>query len=314
MVDVSIKWPQKTRDIQNAICDSTRWNWFRFRDDDIVVATFAKTGTTWTQQIVGQLILQGEEGVLVDASPWVDFRPFPLELVLGTVEAQRHRRFLKTHLPVDALLFSPKAKYLYIARDGRDMAWSMYNHHAGFTEQAYALINNIMGRVGPPLEPPKGDVVQYFREWLDGGGLPLGVSFWEHVQGWWNIRHLPNVKLLHFNNLKADLPGQMREIAQFLDIAIDEAKFPTMVEHCMFDYMQQVASKHPLLDMVFQAGGKTFFNKGTNGRWKDLLTDDDLGRYDELVRANLTPDCARWVETGELPATVARSVTAGART
>jgi aryl sulfotransferase len=131
-----------------------------------------------------------------------------------------------SHLPLDALVFSPKVKYLYIGRDGRDMAWSLYNHHAGFTPKAYELINNVMGRVGPELEPPKVDVVEYFREWLDGKeGLPIGVSFWEHVQGWWNARHLPNVLLLHFNNLKADLPGQMRHIAQFLNIEIDEKVF-----------------------------------------------------------------------------------------
>jgi len=302
MGEKPIVWPKKTRDIRTSICDSTRWNWLRYREDDIVVATYAKTGTTWTQQIVGQLIFQGQEGTLFDTSPWVDFRAIPLELVLETVEAQKHRRFLKTHLPLDALVFSPKVKYLYIGRDGRDMAWSLYNHHAGFTSKAYDLINNVMGRVGPELEPPKGDVVEYFREWLGGkGGLPIGVSFWEHVQGWWNARHLPNVLLLHFNNLKADLPGQMRHIAQFLNIEIDEAKFPQMVEHCTFDYMRRTASTHsPILDMVFQAGGNTFFNKGTNGRWKDLLTAADLQKYDEVVRANLSSDCAHWLATGEL--------------
>jgi aryl sulfotransferase len=302
MALAQLAWPQKTRDIQNALCDSTRWNWFKFREDDIVVATYGKTGTTWTQQIVGQLVMSGKDGSLFDASPWVDFRPIPLELVLETVEAQQHRRFLKTHLPIDALVFSPKAKYLYIGRDGRDMVWSLYNHHAGFTDQAYAMINNVFGRVGDPLKPPAGDVVEYFREWLNGGVMPLGVSFWEHVQGWWNARHLPNVMPLHFNNLKSDLPGEMRRIAAFLGIAIDETKFPSMVEHCTFDYMQRTASQHsPILDMVFQNGGRTFFNKGTNGRWKDLLTASDLQRYEEAVQANLTPDCARWLATGELP-------------
>jgi aryl sulfotransferase len=229
-------------------------------------------------------------------------RVIPLELILETVNAQQHRRFLKTHLPLDALVFSPKAKYLYVARDGRDVAWSLYNHHAGFTEQFYPLVNNVLGRQGPPLEPPTGDVVEYFREWLDGRGLDMGVSFFEHVQGWWNARHLPNVLLLHFNNLKADLPGQMRHIAKFLGIDIDETKFPLMVEHCGIDYMRRTSSQHsPMLDMAFQEGGKTFFNKGTNGRWKDLLTAADLARYDEVVRANLTPDCAHWIATGELP-------------
>src|SRR5262249_26366871 len=151
-------------------------------------------------------------------------------------------------------------------------------------EQAYTWINGVMGRVGPPLEPPVGDVVQYFREWLDGKGMTVGVSFWEHVQGWWNVRHLPNVLLLHFNNLKADLPGEMRRIANFRGIEIDEAQFPTMVEHCTFDYMRRTAAEHsPMLNQVFQDGGNTFFNKGTNGRWKDLLTAADLQKYEEVV-------------------------------
>jgi aryl sulfotransferase len=300
MVNAVAAWPVKTREIQNSICDSTRWKWFTYRESDIVVATYAKTGTTWTQQIVGQLIFNGEDSPLFDASPWIDFRIVPLELVLGTLEAQTHRRFVKTHLPLDALVFSPKAKYLYVARDGRDVAWSLYNHHAGFTPTTYNLTNAVLGRVGPPLEPPKGDEVDYFREWLSGGGLPLGFSFWEHVQGWWNARHLPNVLLLHYNDLKADLPGQMRHIGSFLGIEIDEAKFPTLVEHCSLEYMRRHASeKAPILDMVFQQGGVTFFNKGTNGRWKDALTAADLQRYDDEVRAHLTEDCAHWLATGK---------------
>ena len=65
-----------------------------------------------------------------------------------------HRRFVKTHLPVDALVFSPKAKYLYIGRDGRDALWSLYNHHANANETFYEALNNTPGRVGPPIEPP----------------------------------------------------------------------------------------------------------------------------------------------------------------
>jgi len=302
MVMQTMDLPVKTRDIKNAICDSTRWKYVRFRDDDIVVATYGKTGTTWMQQIVGQLIFRGDDAPLWDSSPWVDMRPVPLEIVLETIEAQKHRRFLKTHLPIDALVFSPKAKYLYIVRDGRDTAWSLYNHHAGFTDQAYPMFNNVFGREGPPLEPPTGDVVQYFREWLNGGGLPLGVSFWEHVQGWYNARHLPNMLLVHFNDLKADLPGQMRRIAAFLGIGIDESRFQAMIEHCGIDYMRRAASEAPVLDMIFKNGSTTFFNKGTNGRWKDVLTAADLRKYDEVVQASLTPDCARWVATGELTA------------
>jgi aryl sulfotransferase len=109
-------------------------------------------------------------------------------------------------------------------------------------------------------------------------------------------------ELVHFNDLKADLSGQLRRIAAFLGIEIEESRFPAMIEHCGIDYMRRAASEAPILDMVFKNGGTTFFNKGTNGRWKDALTAADLRKYDEVVQASLTPDCARWVATGELPA------------
>jgi aryl sulfotransferase len=122
------------------------------------------------------------------------------------------------------------------------------------------------------------------------------------VQGWWNIRHLPNVLLVHYDDLTADLAGQMRRIAGFLGVEIDEARLPAMLEHCSIDYMRRTAAQHaPILDMIFKGGSATFFHKGTNGRWKDLLSAADLKKYDEVVRAHLTPDCARWVETGTLP-------------
>jgi hypothetical protein len=124
MDGTSIAWPQKTRELHSHHFDSTIWNDFAFRDDDIVIATYAKSGTTWTQQIVGQLLFGGAHDVPVaQISPWLDLRVPPKAVKLPVVEAQTHRRFLKTHLPVDALVFSPKAKYIYIGRDGRDVVW-----------------------------------------------------------------------------------------------------------------------------------------------------------------------------------------------
>lgn len=295
-------WPQKTREIQSAVSDSTRWNEFRFRNDDIVIATYAKTGTTWTQQIVGEFIFCGARTALFagEVSPWVDFRPLPWDQVQQRIEAQQHRRFLKTHLPLDAMVFLPQVKYIYVARDGRDTAWSLYNHLAGFTDQGYAMINSAPGRTGPLLERPAGDVVQFFREWLDGAGLPLGASFWQHTQGWFDASHLPNVLLVHFNNLKADLPREMKRIAAFLGIEIEEDLWPTLIEHCSIGYMRNLSLQSPMMNTLFQDGGHTFFHMGVNGRWRDLLSTDDIERYEAAARANLTPACAHWVATGEL--------------
>src|SRR3954453_16330915 len=105
MFHKAIDCPAKSRELHNHHFDSTIWNDFAFREDDIVVATYAKSGTTWTQQIVGQLLFNGAEDIDVhNMSPWVDLRIMPPEAIAG-LEQQSHRRFVKTHLPVDALVF-----------------------------------------------------------------------------------------------------------------------------------------------------------------------------------------------------------------
>ena len=99
----------------------------------------------------------------------------------------------------------------------------------------------------------------------------------ENIRGWWEIRHLPNVRLVHFNDLKRDLPGQVRDIADFLDIEMDETTFPAIVEHCSFGYMKAHASDFTA-DFLWEGGGATFINKGTNDRWRDVLTPEEVRR------------------------------------
>ncbi|QKC82047.1 sulfotransferase domain-containing protein [Mesorhizobium sp. NZP2077] len=295
----NVQMPVKSRDIHNHHMNSTTWDNFKFRDDDIILATYAKSGTTWTQQILAQLIFNGAEGIEISKlSPWYDLRIMPPE-ALAALEGQTHRRFVKTHLPVDALVFSPKAKYLYVARDGRDMVWSLYNHHLNANEHWYGALNNTPGRVGPPIDPPPGDIAKYFRDWLEKDGYPFW-SFWENVRSWWEIRDLPNVKLLHFNDLKRDLPGTIRRIAGFLDIGIDDSAFPAIVEHCTFDYMKSHAeSVTPLGGMLWEGGAQTFIHKGTNGRWKGVLTSADISAYELTAERELGRECAQWLERGK---------------
>lgn len=294
-----IAWPRKTRELHNHHMDSTVWNDFAFHDGDVIVATYAKSGTTWTQQIVGQILHHGREDIAIhEISPWLDLRIMPPEAIQA-VAAQTHRRVIKTHLPLDALVFSPKAKYLYIGRDGRDVAWSLYNHHANFKPEAYDMFNNTPGRVGPELPRPDPDIRRYFHTWLEQDGAPFW-SFWENTATWWAARHLPNVRLVHFNRLKADLAGEMRAIADFLDADIAESLWPTLVEHCTFDYMKRNAPAFaPLGGAVFEGGATTFINKGTNGRWRDVLSPEESLAYERIAQEKLGADCARWLMTGE---------------
>jgi aryl sulfotransferase len=297
-----VKWPVKTRDIHNSVFDSRVWDDFPLRDSDIVVATWAKCGTAWTQQIVAQLIFQGRENIpLTEVSPWLDFVLPPLDEMLARLNAQAHRRFIKTHLPLDALTLSPRAKYLYVARDGRDVVWSMYNHHVSFADEFYPLINGAARRgpdPGPIFEPTTRSVVEYFREWLERDGYPWW-PFWEHVRSWWSARDLPNIMLVHFSQLKRDLPGQIRRIAGFLEIPIDENLWPIIVEHCGFEYMKAHAQyAAPFSGALWRGGAGTFINRGTNGRWRGLLSADDIRAYEERARRELGDECAHWLATG----------------
>ncbi|CAF1393431.1 unnamed protein product, partial [Didymodactylos carnosus] len=289
--------PQKTREIQNHIYDSTRWNTFQFHDNDIIVATYGKSGTTWMQQIVLQLIYNGQADLNVsELSPWIDCA-FGQSRNQTTENLQeQHRRCLKTQLPVDALVFSSKAKYIYVARDGRDIAWSRFNHFSNISESAHKMFENVKGST---YERPATNVVEFYHDWLNKDGFP-NLPFWQHIRSWWNIRHQPNVLLVHFQQLKNDLPGQIQRIAKFLDIKTDDdLKWNEIVEHCTFDYMKEHSDLF-VPGKMSGAGSKTFIYKGTNGRWKDLLTDGDCREYEKIAEEQLGKEAAHWLATGDM--------------
>jgi aryl sulfotransferase len=296
----STQWPQKSHEYQNHHMDSTRWNDFEHRDDDIVIATWVKSGTTWMQQIVGQLLFNGAEDLpVMDICPWLDLRIIPKNDIFELLANQKHRRFVKTHLPADALQIDPKVKYIFVGRDGRDALWSWHHHHCQYTDTAYEAFNKTPGLVGEPVPRPNQNIVEYFRAWLANDGYPIW-PFFTNIRSWWEMRNLPNVLFVHFNELKRDLPGQMRRVGEFLDITIDEANWPKQVEHCTFGYMKDHAETlTPMLEQILKGGGKAFINRGTNERWRDILSEEDVRNYESTALRELGPECAKWLATGE---------------
>lgn len=290
----------KTRDLANSHMDSTIWNRLPTRPDDIVVATYAKSGTTWVQQIVAQLVFGGRPDVATGhLSPWVEMvLPGEAE-TFAMLAAQEHRRILKTHLPADALALRPGLRYIWVARDGRDVAWSLFSHLRRMAPEFYAMLNARPGRVGPELHRPGPDPVAFFRDWLARDGFPLW-SFWDNVRTWHALRDHPQVLVLHFDELRANLPAAIRRIAGFLGIAPDPAAFPRIVTQCGFDWMKANARLcAPLGGLPWEGGGRDFFQAGTNGRWRDLLSREDALRYEARALLELGPACADWLARGD---------------
>ncbi len=281
--------------------DSMRWNEFHFRDDDIVITARSKSGTTWTPQIVTQMIFDGSDTAFGQAvSPWIDFQLMPHAPTMA--ESQTHRRFMKTYLPIDALVFSPTAKYIHVGGDARDVAWSFHHHmihNAPVAAERFGEVARRIGAASRPLVPP--EVRDFYRIWRENDPKSE-TSFWRNVHGRWDARELPNVLLVHYANLKTDLLEEFRRIAGFLDTLIDEAKFPLMLQHYSIDHMKERGARVEFLETMFEGGGRNFVHKGTNGRWRDVLTPAEIARRDEVAAKYLTPDCAHCLKTGEMPA------------
>jgi aryl sulfotransferase len=296
----AVEWPVKQRELRQCVTDSTRWNDFKFRDGDVVIGTWSKSGTTWTQQIVAQLIFGGDPDVYGQAiSPWIDGVPMPNAREMA--DAQTHRRVLKTHLPVDALVFSPSAKYIYVGRDARDVFWSWHHHCINVTDEANGLIVAWAEANGvPAAEVLNSDIRVAYRDWLERDAAPF-PSFWDNVQSWWDVRHLPNVLLLHFAEMKADTAGTVRRIAEFLDVALDDELLDRVLRYSSFDHMKALAAKQEFLNFIFSGGGASFINKGTNDRWRDVLSDEEIAKCDRIAAERLSPECAYWLRTGKMP-------------
>lgn len=180
--------PQVTRTYQNFVLDSTRWQHYQPRTDDIIVATSYKSGTTWTQEIVRQLIFWGQDVPerddigLGQLSPWFEVRGSPLDRMLAGLEAQQHRRSLKTHLALDGLPYFPQVKYIVVGRDARDVAMSLWNHYQGQKDETFGAPDNPTEELPPP--PP--DIHAFWQMWIT-----RGVFAWERegYPFWGNLHH-----------------------------------------------------------------------------------------------------------------------------
>ena len=233
------------------VYDSTRWDGFELRPGDIIISTPPKCGTTWTQMICALLILQAPEFPLPSdtLSPWIDMVTRPRTEVFADLEAQTHRRFIKTHTPLDGLPFEPTVTYICVGRDPRDVALSMDHHIDNWTSARssppVSRRRDRRHRAGPlrPRPPrPDGERVRFWQ-WVDDEtpSTQLGSSLRrtaEHLQTFWDAAADLDVVYLHYDDLQADLEGQMRQLAARLGIDVPEHRWPRLVEAATFESMR----------------------------------------------------------------------------
>ena len=299
------------------VYDSDRWRGFVFRPGDIVISTPPKCGTTWTQMTCALLVLQ--EPVLTQPlsalSPWLDMLSRARRDVVADLEAQRHRRFIKTHTPLDGLPLGSSVTYICVGRDPRDAALSMDNHMDNLDFAAFLAARNaaavIDGITPEPMAPPPprpDSERQRFWAWVDDDTQPTEsasssslLRMLHHLQTFWDAPDGVDVVMLHFDDLRTDLEGQMRALADRLAITVPEQRWPELVSAATFDQMRaRAALTAPNTQSGIWHDNERFFHRGTSGQWRDLLDADGLERYRARAEAIGPPAVVDWVHRGAL--------------
>jgi aryl sulfotransferase len=211
--------PERTREYRNHHLDSTRWDGFVARDDDIVVTTAYKAGTTWTQRILAALLVPGSVDLMAE-SPWVDAR-FHGRSNPCWPQAQEHRRFVKA-IAADGLLFYPQVKYVVVSAT-RDVFMSLWNHYSAYTDLAYSLFNDT-DRPGPEFPRAPESPRELWPRWISEGWFdwePDGWPFWSHHHhlSTWQLRDL-RTSLHALRDMLADIEGRCAALA-FCEIDVD---------------------------------------------------------------------------------------------
>ncbi len=267
--------------IRDKLRDSTIWQQVELRPTDIIICSCHKSGTTLTQQIVN-LIINGHDNFISihHLSPWVENK-LSLEKFdkLELIKNLSSPRIFKTHLPFTALPYSPQVKYIYLIRDPRDVGVSLYNHSC----------NLLFGTKPEELKIPD-NFTDFWNQWIETGEPYWSV--WEHINIWWNVINLPNILFIHYSNLINEKNKEIEKIANFLERELDENLQKKILHRSSLEYMKLNWQKFE--PPVFKP--QTFINKGTNGRWNNLLTVDQIKHYEMLIEKNLEPDCAFFVE------------------
>lgn len=241
---------------------------FEPRDDDVYVVTYPRSGTTWMQFIL--YLLRSDRSMdfehISEVSPW-----WERSMALGSRRAEDFGRLdgpriFKSHLPRRWL--PNQGRYIYITRDGLDVAVSyyhLYKSHIGFA----------------------GDFAAFFERFVRG---ELQYRSWfKHVEGWRRSASDPRVLLLDYESLRADLRGSVETVARFLGWPADESTLDAVEDMGSFAFMKAHESKFdPITETLLDQGLVTgrFLRQGQSGGGRDAVTEAMRVRFEAARSAS----------------------------
>jgi len=275
---------------------------FQFQKGDVLVMSFPKSGTTWTQEIVWTMVnnrnLDNPEAnqSLLIKSPQIETDIFmrfnankgqerPLVQMMSPnsefkfmdiLNMMDSPRILKTHAIPDFI--SPtaftKAKVVYVVRDPRDVCLSYYHHCRLFTYESYT-----------------GTLDQFITGFLDGSNW-MG-PYWKHIESAWKMRTHPNIHFCSYEKLKENTLEEYEKLAQFLGLEISREEMQKIIKYTSFAEMKKrdnffiPKSEYEVYmnEKVAQSEGG-FFRKGEKGQWRTVFNDEQKTKFSQWFRDN----------------------------
>ncbi len=242
---------------------------------------------------------------LTTLSPWMDWLGVERDSVWAQLAGQRHRRFIKTHTPLDGLPFVPEVTYVVVARHPLDAAVSLYHQGENLDR---TRIRQLTGQPEPAVAIPRPPLRQWLLDWVDRGSDPeealdsLPGVLW-HLSGAWLRRHEPNVVLVHYDDLAADLEGEMRRLARVLEIEVADGTWPALVRAATFEQMRSRADQVAPDALGVLKNRSRFFRRGSSGAGRDLLTSDELAQYTQRAARLAPADLLEWLHRADKAST-----------
>ena len=241
---------------------------------DVVVCTFPKCGTNWTMQIAYQIAMRGkgEFNHIHAVIPWPDFAKQELVAPLSDDSARQAAptglRVIKTHLEWERVPYTEDARYICIIRDPKDAFVSNYH-----------FVRDVMFG---PLMP---SVPVWLRLFFSDAAL---FNWSEHLHGYWRDRHLPNLLILTFDEMKQDMAGAVRRIAKLMEVDLTEKEFDLVSEKSSFAYMKGIDDKFkPPALSPWSSPNRQMVRRGVSGGSSELISPEQQRFIDNQCKAEL---------------------------
>jgi aryl sulfotransferase len=285
--------PQRTRTYLGPYTDSSRWDALDIRATDVFICTPPKCGTTWSQGIAVMMIhgsdFQGNVGKI---SPWLDSQTRSMDEVIKTLDNQTHRRCIKTHTPLDGIVYDPRATYIAIYRHPLDVHFSMRNHAANMTNDK---LDHLF------TADPRSDALRFIDDHppaTDCDHLTL-ETFISHYKSFKKYKNLDNVHLFHYADMRADLPSSIARFADILGYDFNSETMAALIKGASFGEMRKKSEQFtPSAGMGVFKDEAAFFKSASSGKWQKHLTDADMARYGARMDQLLGARDRHWLENG----------------